>query len=257
MRTAILLFVFLAMVHGESRFIGNHSLQPREQSGQVKNNCCLAFNELNNQIRDSRISQAVALQQLQVLLPLIKARYIQQGGIRCPETDWVFPVQHYNTKAIGGVNGSGYVASGYKYFDGNRHAGHPAHDIFILDRNQDCLDDATKKPVNVLSMTGGIVVATETKWDKTSKLRGGNYIWIFDPSSDCFFYYAHNGSVFVEPGRIVRPGDTIATVGRTGLNASMKRSPTHLHFMELKIGPDCYPRPSNLYGILIRTKLTK
>ena len=39
----------------------------------------------------------------------------------------------------------------------------------------------TGQPVEVLSMTGGIVVAVETAWDGGSALRGGKYLWVYDP----------------------------------------------------------------------------
>ena len=192
------------------------------------------FNSLNTKIRDGRISKQEALKQLQILLPEIKKYYLKYRGKNIEKTNLTFPVQKYSSKAIGGTNGSGYIASGYNYFDGNKHGGHAAHDIFITDRNQDCIDDISKKPVNVLSMTSGIVIAAETTWDSTSNLRGGKYIWIYEPTSNSFYYYAHNSKIFVKPGQIVNSGDTIATVGRSGLNAFKKRSPTHLHIMQLK-----------------------
>ncbi len=80
-------------------------------------------------------------------------------------------------------------------------------------------------------MDGGIVVAVETKWEKGSSLRGGRYIWIYNPAEHFLTYYAHNEAVFVRLGDAVKPGDRIATVGRTGLNAYRRGSVTHLHLM--------------------------
>ncbi len=217
---------------------------------------CLLFNSFNSKIRDGQISKQEALNEIKILLPQIKNYYYQQGGLDFAKSKWVFPVQNYNSKAIGGLNGNGYIASGYDYFDGNKHGGHPAYDIFIADKNQDCIDDIKKKETNVLSMTGGIVIAIEKLWDKVSNLRGGKYIWIYDPYTSSFFYYAHNNKVLVEPCDIVKPGDTIATIGRTGLNAFKKRSPTHLHLMQLKLDNNYYPKPGKCYKDLlgIRTK---
>ena len=99
--------------------------------------------------------------------------------------------------------------------------------------------------------TGGIVIAVEDNWARASKLRGGNYIWIYDLSSEGLVYYAHNRDIYVRVGDLVKPGDTIATVGRTGLNAARKRSPTHLHLTFLKIA-DGYPRPENVFADLKR-----
>jgi len=217
-------------------------------------NTCVDFNSLNNKIRDGIISKDEALKQIQLLLPKLKNFYYNNGGKDFPKSEWIFPVQGYTSKSIGGSDGSGYISSGYDYFDGNKHKGHPAQDIFIVDKNQDCTDNKTKKPVNVLSMTSGIVIATETVWDTTSNLRGGKYIWIYDPSTTSFYYYAHNNNVLVHPCDIVKPGDTIATVGRSGLNAFKKRSPTHLHLMQLMLDDNDYPKPVNCYKDLITLK---
>ena len=73
------------------------------------------------------------------------------------------------------VNVSGYQPKGYDYFDGNKHGGHPAHDIFIHDRNQDNIDDNTGRPVDILSVSNGVVIACEQDWNTDSDLRGGKY----------------------------------------------------------------------------------
>jgi len=215
---------------------------------------CLEFNTLNNKIRDSLIYKEDAYSEFQILIPKLKQYYYKSGGKDYEEATWCFPVQGYNSKFIGGKNGSGYLPLKFDYLDGNNHSGHPAHDIFIYDSNQDCVDDRTKKEVNVLSMSGGIVIACDSVWKSTSDLRGGNYIWIYDPASNSIFYYAHNNRIFVAPCSFVEPGERIATVGRTGLNAYKKRSPTHLHFMQLKLDDKLYPRPVNCYKKLLAAK---
>ncbi len=226
------------------------SLSPYSSS-DIPLDTCVDFNSLNTKIRDGFFSKEEALMQVQTLIPKLKKYLDNKGRQEVAKSNTVFPVQGYKSNAIGGKNGSGYVALGYDYFDGNKHGGHPAHDIFIEDINQDCIDDNTKKTVNVLSMTGGIVIATENDWDIKSNLRGGKYIWIYDLFSNSFFYYAHNSKVLVQPCDIVKSGDTIAIVGRTGLNAFKKRLPTHLHIMQLKLDNDNYPRPVDCYKGLI------
>ena len=220
----------------------------------AQSNVCREFNALNTNIRDRLISKANGREQLTSLLPLVKKYYDEHSTASFPADTWIFPLSGYNATAIGGKNGNGYLASGYDYFDGNRHGGHPAHDIFIRDKNQDCLDDKTGKPVNVLSMTAGVVVAVETGWDTSSIQRGGKYIWIYEPTTNCLFYYAHNNSVLVQIADIVKPGTVIATVGRTGINAHKKRSPTHLHFMQLQLDKSSYPKPVNCYDRLTKVK---
>jgi peptidoglycan LD-endopeptidase LytH len=161
------------------------------------------------------------------------------------------PLEGYRpSRSIGGKKGSGYTAKGYDYFDGKRHHAHPAHDIFIRDGNLDSLDDRTGKPVRVLSVTAGIVTGIETHWNKGSDLRGGIYVLIYRPATQDLFYYAHLRAVLVRLGDCVGPGQAIGEVGRTGKNASLSKSPTHLHFEQLRF-VDAYPRPLNPYEQLV------
>lgn len=211
---------------------------------------CSEFDQLNTAIRDGRIGKDKALAEMRRLLPHLKEYYAASGALPVTRQEWHFPLDGYNL-ATAGNSGRDYVASGYDYFAGNRHGGHPSFDLFIRDRNRDTLDDRNGKPVSVLSLTGGVVVALATEWDKESPLRGGKYIWVYDPTEELLVYYAHNRDILVKPGDILRPGDRIATVGRTGLNAWKKRSPTHLHLTCLKIN-NGYPRPENIYRNLKR-----
>jgi len=148
-----------------------------------------------------------------------------------------FPLKGYSAEAVGGRNGEGYHPAGYEFLGGNRHKGHPAQDLFIRDRNQDGRDDRTGRPVEVLALADGVVLATFAEWapDEASRsIRGGNYIWIYHAGLGIFSYYAHLQDVFVEPGAQVQGGWRIATLGRTGTKAYPARSPTHLHLMLLR-----------------------
>jgi murein DD-endopeptidase MepM/ murein hydrolase activator NlpD len=215
---------------------------------------CKEFNELNTRIRDGKISKPQAKEQFRALIEQIQNEYYAAGGKDYTTADWVFPLKGYGYKSIGGINGNGYKEAGYDYFDGNRHRGHPSQDIFIHDKKQQSIDDRTKKPVSVLSITGGVIVAAEKDWDPSSALRGGEYIWIYDPTSHALIYYAHNSVVHVEVGDFIKPGDVIAYVGRTGLNASKRRSPTHLHVTYLSIS-ESLPIPRNIYKELIKSRI--
>ena len=217
-------------------------------------NPCRDFDILYKQIRDSQISRQDAVVQINELIPSIRKYFFDNGGKEYPNDDWVFPLKGYGSSSIGGTNGSGYVISGYDFFDGNKHGGHPAHDIFIVDRNQDCIDDNTGKPVDVLSMSSGVVISLDKEWDANSDLRGGKYIIIYDTYSDALFYYAHNNSVVVNIGDIVKPGDKISEVGRSGLNAYKKRSPTHLHISFFLIDEGDI-KPDDIYGDLLSAKI--
>lgn len=202
---------------------------------ETESTLCSSFNVFNNQIRDGLISKKAARSELTSRLAAISKEYYQHGGVNYQPTQWFFPLAGYDAGAIDKGRTHGFMPSGYDFFNGNRHGGHPAYDIFIRDRNQDSRDDRNGKAVQVHSLSGGIVVALEKKWQKGDKLRGGKYLWIYDPGNNLLVYYAHNESLFVELGTIIKPGDLLAAVGRSGLNAAKKRSPTHLHFSVLRI----------------------
>lgn len=181
-----------------------------------------------------------------------------------PASDnWVFPLQGYTPAAIGG-KGTGYRGErGYDFFQGNAHGGHPAHDVFIRDRNFDDLDDRTGKPVDVLSISSGIIVSISGVWKpdsmdakKLQVLRGGICVWVYDPVRDGLFYYAHLRSVSCAVGQRVSAGGKLGEVGRTGKNAFPHRSPTHLHLMYLDYSSGI-PKPRDIYSDLLHARLVK
>jgi hypothetical protein len=196
----------------------------------------MKYNELNTAIRDNMIDRSAARRELRSLLDEVREEYLRSGGRPFPASAWAFPLEGYDARAIGGGRRHGYSERGYNFYSGNRHGGHPSYDIFIRDRNRDSLDDRSGKPVKVLSLTGGVVVALEQEWKTGSRLRGGKYLWVYDPASDLLVYYAHNAELSVKLGGIVRPGDVLGTVGRSGYNAAKKRSPTHLHLTVVRVG---------------------
>jgi len=233
----------------------NELLAPPELSSTQKHTDthCLAYNALNSRIRDGRIRKADARSVLTAKLADIRAEYYLRDGKDYPPAEWVFPLAGYDVKAIDGGRNHGFIANGYDFYSGNRHGGHPAYDIFIHDRDQDTVDDYSGTAVKVLSMTGGIVVALEKQWEQGSGLRGGKYIWVYDPANNLLVYYAHNRELYVELGTIVKPGDLLAVVGRSGLNAAKRRSPTHLHFSVLTL-KEGQPEPLPVYQELKRAK---
>ncbi|WPU93445.1 M23 family metallopeptidase [Mucilaginibacter sabulilitoris] len=216
-------------------------------SAQDNKSVCDKINNLNTAILNGQIKRPDAAKQFKTLINQLR----QNRHVPEALDGWVFPLRKYNYHAIGG-NGSGYSDKGYHYLDGNKHSAHPAHDIFINDKNQDCLDDKSSKPVDVLAVDYGIVIACSNEWEPTSGLRGGKYIWINDNYGQ-LIYYAHNQAIFVKPGDEVKAGQTIARVGRTGYNAYKKRSPTHLHFSAFKLVDDL-PVPYNPYEQLKKAK---
>jgi len=214
---------------------------------------CEEFNTFNTLVRDGKIAKDRARSELKRLLAEVRRDYYTAGGTDYPRESWVFPLAGYDHRAIAGGRTKGYIASGYDFFSGNRHGGHPSFDIFIRDRNQDSRDDRSGAPVKVLSLTGGIVVAAEREWQAGSKLRGGKYLWVYDPSTEMLVYYAHNAELFVQVGERVKPGDLLAIVGRSGYNAYKRRSPSHLHLTVLHL-KDGQPLPINIYRDLTRAR---
>lgn len=208
------------------------------------------WHHLYLRIRDRLITREEALSRLKELEVFLKDFYLKSWDRKLDDR-LCFPLKGYSFHSIGGKGGSGYQAQGYDFFDGNDHRGHPGHDLFIRDKNQDGLDDLTGKPVEVLSVSSGIVVSINLNWVSSSPIRGGHYIWIYEPIQSRYYYYAHLNGVFVRVGQMVSKGDRLGTVGRTGVKAYHRHSPTHLHFVAHQ-SMDGYPKPINPYIELLR-----
>jgi peptidoglycan LD-endopeptidase LytH len=167
----------------------------------------------------------------------------QPRNAKSPSTSaaWIFPLPGYSFSSVGkggfrpDIRYGGSPVKGYDFFDGNRHGGHPAYDIFIHDANQDSRDDRTDNPVNVVAPVNVVVLSRETQWKPGSPLRGGKYLWAKEIGQDRLLYFSHLDSVFAQPGDTLSAGKNLGTVGRTGKNAWAKRSPTHLHMMVLAV----------------------
>ncbi len=190
------------------------------------------------QVRDGTIARPMAIAEFKLLHNELINFFKNMSGREFLKKELVYPLEGYTSAGQERY----YVATKYDFFTGTKHAGHPAADLFIHDKNQDCLDDKTHKPVNIVSASFGIVVGKNTGWTPDNPIRGGNYVWVYDMASDGLYYYAHMKDIAVELGTLVRPGDVLGTVGRTGKNARPKRSPTHLHFMYCTYGAGRYSR---------------
>jgi len=119
--------------------------------------------------------------------------------------------------------------------------------------NQDGLDDVTGRPVDVISASTGMVVSVNLNWEPSSPIRGGNYIWIYDPIKSRYYYYAHLNEIFVSVGQIVSKGERLGTVGRTGVMAYPKNAPSHLHFVVHR-SIKGYPKPTDPYLELVKAE---
>lgn len=216
---------------------------------------CHHFKQLLINIREQQISPDSAKKSFQHIVGHLKYLYPSKGDTS--NARLVFPIKGYNYKAIGG-NGSGFRPKGFDLFDHKKKGSHPAHDIFIRDINQDSKDDKTQEVVDLLAVRDGLVLATETNWKPESDYRGGNIIWLYDPALQGLFYYAHSKSVNVEMACMLRAGEKIGEVGRTGFNAAKPRSGTHLHFVYLQIDKKTnLPKPINTYTLLKQAVVIK
>ncbi len=211
------------------------------------------FKQLLVEIRNQKYSPDEARSRFKIIIKVIRDEY-GINGFDTTDVNLVFPLRTKNYLSVGGTNGSGYHAKYFDLFDFSVNKSHPAHDIFIFDVNQDCIDDRDKDYVDVLAASKGVVIATELDWKDDSEYRGGNYIWMLDFKTGGLWYYAHQRKVYVEPGQIVKQGEIIGQVGRTGFNAKAKRSDTHLHLMFLSITEDNLPSPYNYFKWLKKAK---
>lgn len=207
------------------------------------------FKPLLVDIREYKATPEEARSRFQQIMLTLKQAY-PTANYDSSEVSLFFPLLGFDYRAVGGRNGSGYHAKGYDLFDQEAKGSHPAHDIFIKDKNQDCIDDRTGDYVSILSVSDGIVIGTENNWQAGSEYRGGNYIWVYDTITGGLWYYAHQKEIYVKTGDVVKAGQKISIIGRTGHNASMKRSDTHLHLTFLRIDEEGNPFPVNTYNWL-------
>jgi hypothetical protein len=204
------------------------------------------WNRFSVAVRDQRISREAARGQFPAIFTALKEDCAKYSFGRAPS--WIFPLRGYGIKDVGaggfkpGIRYGSSPVKGYDFYDGNRHGGHPAYDIFIRDRDKDSLEDVSKRPVPVLAPLDLFILSAVSDWTPESGIRGGRYVWALDPLQDRIFYFAHLDEVGVPPGIYVKAGSEIGTVGRTGTNARPTRSPTHLHMMVLTVkGSDLIP----------------
>jgi hypothetical protein len=192
------------------------------------------WQQFERQVRDDLISYEDGLKEIQHWWDALQQAYpAEQFGVPV-----FFPLKGYGLKHVGGKHGEGYRPSRYQFVGPKHRIGHPAQDIFVYDGNQDSIDDRTGNPIEVLALADGVVVSTFSDWTPAPQepgngKRGGNYVWIYHPALGLFSYYAHLRTITAQLGERVAGGQPIATLGRTGTNAFLERSPTHLHLMLL------------------------
>lgn len=159
---------------------------------------------------------------------------------------WAFPIRGFGPDAVGGTHGEGFIARYPRLCFAKTEPGHPAHDIFVPDPDQDCRDEKGR-PFHAVAVEDGVVLVAHLGWKPGDTGKGGNYVVLYLPSRRKVAYYAHLESIAVKAGDRVKRGDTLGVIGRTGWNAYPKRSPTHLHFA---LWDAKAFSPDNPYGLL-------
>ena len=202
-------------------------------------------------IRDRKIDEDAAMDSIKMYVKLGKAEYKSYGIAGTKRSDWVFPMSDFTWYSYRS-DGKDYKDEFFSYFQGGEFKGHPAHDIFIIDKDTNSFEDSTGRQVPAISMVNGIVISTYSTWFRADYLRSGNYIKLFDPESEAIFYYSHLDSVFVKPGQFIKAGDKIGYIGRTGRKAI--KGKTHIHIAYYKIDEDGDPVPEDILNDLYRAQ---
>lgn len=210
------------------------------------------WHETDRKIVLGQIDKEEAEALLKEYQPKVRRYFMKAGGVNVLRQDWVYPLDKFSSVTYRD-DGKDYRQGGYDYFQGTNSKGHPAHDIMILDADKNSLDDSTGNPVDVVSMSSGVVVSVDTSWYPGSKLRGGRYVKIFDVTNNGLFYYSHLSVVSVSPGTVVNAGDKIGEVGRTGRKTILPEGKTHLHVAFLKF-KDGYPVPEEIIQDIFRAE---
>lgn len=186
-------------------------------------------------IWDRKIPKDDAIDSIEYYVPLAVKEFKTHGVPTTKRDQWAFPMSGW-TSVTYRDKGKDYRDEKFDYFQGGESKGHPAHDIFILDKDNDGIEDSVKTKIFATSMVNGIVVGVHSVWKVGDFYRSGNYVKVFDPESEALFYYSHLDSVFVVPGQLVKAGDPVGYVGRTGRKAINGRTHVHIAYYKIEDG---------------------
>jgi hypothetical protein len=197
------------------------------------------FDELYRAIRTRKIAPKEAKRHFAVI---IESCHRQYGGIRFVQAPIpVFPLKGYSYKTSYDVTQNDFSDSAANFFEPMATT-HPAIDLTIADKNNDGLDDKTKKPVEVLSISEGVVLAVHKTAGSKAVKQGVNYIWIYDFYNRQLWYYGFCNKVNLLPGDRVSPGTPMGVVGLSGNLRCKKNKSTRLHLMVFNLDEDNMPK---------------
>lgn len=200
------------------------------------------WNSVDSLIMDRKIPKDAAIDSINYFVKQANIFFKKTALKTTARENWSFPMKGW-VKVDYRSNGEDYGDIYFDYFQGGESTNHPAHDIFITDNDSNGTEDVTGKKVDALSMVNGIVFTVLDSWKPGDFGRGGNYVKIYDPETEAMFYYSHLDSIFVKPGQVVKKGERVAYVGRTGRKAI--KGKTHLHIAYYPID-NGYPKPEDI-----------
>lgn len=196
------------------------------------------FNELYQAIRTKKMEPKEARVRFSQIIDSFNIMYASLRFVQAPIP--VFPLKGYTFKTSYDVTYNDYSDSAYDFFEAAA-TGHPAIDLTIRDKNKDELDDKTKKPVQVVSVSEGVVLAVNKKPITKLQKQAGNYIWVYDFYNHQLWYYGFCNKIAVRAGDRVSPGTPIGVVGNLGNMRCKKNGVTRLHLMVFNIDENNLP----------------
>lgn len=180
------------------------------------------WEELEQSVWDGKASPKEARARFKELWPQVSIDDKPSDPVN--RWQWAFPLPGYDAEAYG----LSYAPEGYRFYDGPQAKGYPALNIYIRDRQRRGLDDRDGKPVPVVACRDGVVVSARRYWEPSDANPLGVYVCVFDQEQKLFFYYCHLAKLRVSVGELVRKGQLLGTLGRTGKDLQLKRLGTHL-----------------------------
>jgi len=201
-------------------------------------------------IRERKIDKEDAVDSIAIYVPIALNEFKSKGLGVTKRADWFFPMSGW-TSVTYRSGGKDYKDEPFDYFQGGEFKGHPAHDIFIMDKDSNGVEDSTGEKVFASAMVTGVVISKYSGWFKGDYFRSGNYVKLFDPESRGMFYYSHLDSVFVDVGQVVKAGEPIGFVGRTGRKAIKGKTHVHIAYYKIEEG---YPLPVDIIKDLYKAE---
>lgn len=132
------------------------------------NSIFIRWDATDKLIRDRKIEKDAAIDSIKKYVPLaidylVGQTFLSVGQVSKQDSfrftkrkDWKYPLAGFTSVAYRN-NGDDYKDGDYDYFQGGEFKGHPAHDIFILDKDSNGIEDVTGDKVKAAAMGKSVV----------------------------------------------------------------------------------------------------